>query len=476
MGAARCRSAIAKRCEVTIASRKGLLGVAVMVLLVGVGITAVALHRSGAGTATPAGDPEDEPVVFVSVEPLTPRPVRRKVSVVGSFFGKEEVLVSAKVEGRIARVHHDIGDVVHPGDVLLEIEPTEYRLLAEEARRSFELELARLGLSQLPPPDFDLTKLPSVARAQAQLGLSESLRERQRRLSAQSAASREDRERAETEFAVAEAGLRLAKLEAETTLAAARFRHAALESALQRLAETRIVVPASPPRPAKPGVAKKEDPPPVEYVVSQRAMAEGEMVRAMGMGGTPLFRLVIDRPLKLVANVPERHQGEVKVGQVARIRVEAYPGEEFVGKVERLNPAVDRESRTFRVEILVPNEDRRLAAGSFARAEILTHVDDAAPTVPEEAIVAFAGVTKVFVVEGERAKEVQVVRRGQVLVEGPGDRPRAWVEIEGPLSHGAQIVTSGQSKLVEGSLVRVRGAAAEPKTEDAAPTKKPPRE
>jgi hypothetical protein len=117
---------------------------------------------------------------------------------------------------------------------------------------------------------------------------------------------------------------------------------------------------------------------------------------------------------------------------------------------------VDRTSRTFQFEVLVPNDDRRLGPGSFVKGEVLTHTDTAARTVPEEALVSFAGVTKVFVLRDGRAHEVQV-RTGVALdVPGAGG-PRGWVEVEGGLRCGDAVATSGHSQLAEGTPVRLRG-------------------
>jgi hypothetical protein len=71
--------------------------------------------------------------------------------------------------------------------------------------------------------------------------------------------------------------------------------------------------------------------------------------------------------------------------------------------------------------------------------------------VPEEAIVTFAGVTKVFAVRDGKAHEVQVRPGASLTVDG-----RTWVEVESPLSQNASIVTSGQSQLTDGTAVRVR--------------------
>lgn len=381
--------------------------------------------------------------VAVTVEPVTARPVRRSVAVVGSLYGQEEVEISPKVEGRIVRIHHDVGDRVRSGQTLLEIDPTDYRLAVEENRRALELELAKLGLKELPTDTLDVSALPSVSRAAAQERNAAARRERVRRLGRDGAVSVEDRDQADTDHAVARANYQQAVLEAEATLAAARHRQAALETARQRLLDTTVIVPH----------AGAES---VEFAVCSRTVSVGEIVRAMPFGDQrAMFRLVIDTPLKLKATVPDRHRGEVRVGLETELEVEAYPGRKFAGKVARVNPSIDRTSRTFQVEILVPNEERLLSPGSFAKVAILTRVDPAALTVPEEAVIDFAGVTKVFVVQEGTAREVKV-RLREAMQIGAGDDARTWVEVEGELPVGATVVTSGQSKLSDGSPVRVR--------------------
>jgi multidrug efflux pump subunit AcrA (membrane-fusion protein) len=425
----------------------------------GAGVLALAAFWLTHGGAAPTAEtaPRPERVVAVTTEPVTARPVRRTVPVVGSLYGRDEVVITAKVEGRAVRVRHDVGDVVKPGEVLLEIDPTDYRLAAAEAQRALDLELAKVGLKELPGEGFDVTELPPVERAAVLERNAAQRRDRIVRLGAGRVASAEEREQSETEHEVARANHRQAVLDAAATLAAARHKRATLDMVLQKVKDTRVTAPC--PYDALPQDYGLFTLPaaPVEYVVSQRSVTEGEYVRATPGAAATLFKLVIDRPLKLQATVPERHRAEVRVGQVAEFEVEAYPGQKFRGKVARVNPAVDRASRTFQFEVLVANEDRRLGAGSFVKGEVLTHTDPAARTVPEEALVSFAGVTKVFVVRDGRAHEVQV-RTGVGLDEAGAGGPRGWVEVEGDLRRGDAVVTSGQSQLAEGTPVRVRGA------------------
>lgn len=411
------------------------------------------------------------PETAVTVAPVTGRPVQRRVQVVGTLHGTEEIDVASKVNGRVLRILHDVGDLVQPGEILLEVDPTDLRLAVTEATRSLELEMARLGLNAVPARDFDVATLPGVARAKLLEKNARNKYERSQSLLKQQAISREDVEQTETDWEVAQSNTRQAVLDAEATVAAIRQREALLETARQKLRDAKIVVPSpSLDRSTTQrrvvqaaAVARRTAASEVEYVVASRMISEGEMVHD-APNSTTVFRLVIDRPLKLKANVPERHAGEIRVGQAVELTVEAWPGEQFSGSVTRVNPTVDRENRTFSVEVALPNEDRRLRAGSFSKAAILTREEADVPTIPEEAFVKFAGIVKVFVVREGQVQSVKVEPGLRIPVEEDG-RTQTWQEVAGALEPGDEVVTSGHSQLAEGSPVRVRDSSKRSRTE-----------
>ena len=427
-----------------------------------------------------------EPVV-VTVAEVTPRVVQRTVSVVGSLYGQEEIVIRPKVGGRVVEIVHEIGDRVTTGDVLLRVERTEYELAAAEAQRGLELELSKLGLKELPGDDFDTAQLPSVVRARVEEQNAQSRLNRMRELNKRQVLTGEELETAETNFTVARVNSQQMRVDAQSMLATAHHRQAALNTALQKLSETQVIVPGglgtkrgadpvphgentnirhngkgadpvfvqSPPE----AVRKRSEASPdrQEYVVADRAVAVGEIISATVGNDPGIFKLVIDNPLKLVTTLPERHRSEIRLGQVVDLHVEYAPATTFPGTVARINPVIDRASRTFEVEITVPNDDRRLSAGSFVRASINTHVDEQAATVPEQSLVKLAGVTKVFVVRDGVVHEVPVQLLGRVTV--PGARySENWVEIGGELPAQSKIVTSGFSQLSVGSPVRIRTA------------------
>ncbi len=408
-------------------------------------LAAVGCSRHGAAEppAKQAAEAAAPKAVAVTLAAVESRPIQRRVQIVGNLLGREEVTLMPKVGGRIVRIHHDVGDQVAAGEPLLELDATDYRLAVEEAERALGSELAKLGLSALPTGEFNPQQLPSVVRTQLLL---ENAQRKFKRLedlrkNNQNFVTADEFDLSRTDASVAQAAYRQAVMDVESTLALARQKAATLETMRQRLADTKVVAP--PQSFAEPGQQ-------TNYVVAERAVSEGEMVQ---LPANTAFRLVIDNPLKLVATVPERYSGEVRVGQPAAISVEAYPGRTFAGKISRLNPTIDQDNRTFNVEVLVPNDEHLLRPGSFAKGSVVTREDDQGLVVPLESLVTFAGVNKVFVVRDGQAHGVEV----RLAERGPG-----WLEVLGDLQPGDQVATSGYTQLADGTPVRIRPGGPEP--------------
>jgi len=231
------------------------------------------------------------------------------------------------------------------------------------------------------------------------------------------------------------------KIEAQTNIAKAREQAAILDTAQQRLRDTKVEVPMPSAAISKLARSPRE----VEYAVSERMISEGEMATHTNPKG--VFRLVIDKLLKYKAAVPESYTGQVKIGQKVNLRTEAYQDKVFEGTISRVNPTVDRLSRTFQVEVLVSNAARELKPGGFAKASILTRIETQAKTVPVEALVTAVGTTKIFVVADGNAHAVEVKT---------GVAERKWVEITSELDINSQVITSGQNQLAEGTKVKIR--------------------
>ncbi|MBP3958917.1 efflux RND transporter periplasmic adaptor subunit [Gemmata sp. G18] len=392
-----------------------------------------------------AADAEAKPVP-VTVADAKPMALRRTVPVVGTLYPYEDVTLSPKVGGRVLRAFKDVGDRVAPGEPLLELDATEYRLAVDQARPAFEAELRKLKLITLPATDaaFEqwIPRVDAVAEAKANAELADSELKRAEREMASGVGSRQILDSATNRLTVAKTRVQVAETDARVTLANARRLKAALDDAERKLGDTKLNAP----NPAEWSEWLKELGPtttPLKYAVAQKMVSIGSPVESTP--ATSCYRLVIDHALKFGATIPEKHAPEVALGQSVELRVEAYPNQLFTGGVARISPTTDTDNRTFAVVIGVRNGDGRLKAGGFATAEIVVR-SDTVVTVPPEALVQFAGVNKVFVADGNKAKVVEV---------GIGARDKEWLEVTG-LPVGAKVITSGQSQLVDGALIRIR--------------------
>jgi RND family efflux transporter MFP subunit len=168
----------------------------------------------------------------------------------------------------------------------------------------------------------------------------------------------------------------------------------------------------------------------------------GEFVRSQ----TPVMDIVRVDPLKVTAEIPERMAPWIEVGQQVALQVDAFPGQTFEGRMSRLSPAVNIETRAFPFEALVPNADGRLKPGTFARVRVETALVEQVVTIPYGAMQYRYGVNRAFVVDGGRLTmhELKI-----------GDRVGDRIEILGGVEPGALVALTDVDTLTEGLKVSV---------------------
>src|SRR5688500_13655049 len=93
--------------------------------------------------------------VVVSVQPATIMPLQRSVDVVGTLYGDEETVISAKVAGRVTKIFGDVGDRVAPGAALAELDKIDYELSRAQRELAVRQALSQLGLQEFPAEPFD---------------------------------------------------------------------------------------------------------------------------------------------------------------------------------------------------------------------------------------------------------------------------------------------------------------------------------
>ena len=365
----------------------------------------------------------------VPVQVRTPAVVERaeSVSASGSVEGSETADVAFQVAGRVARVLVEEGQHVSKGQLLAEIEPTDYRnafnaaaaqkeaAVAVEHRadagvRRQELQQARIELERaedeytrmkflverksLPPNDFQ--KIEAAYKA------------------------------AKERYDMAQEGTR--KEDRAAAAAQAQAAGAQVSEESKRLSDTRLAAPIS-------------------GNISMRRIDPGQTVAA----GMTVLSIVELNPVKVRVGVPEAEIGKVHQGAAAEVSAPSLGGRCFTGKVAIIGVAAEAASRTYTVKILVPNPGPVLLAGMVAEARIIGPAKIHALTLPAEAVVPDPqGAPNVYVYTAERKRVY--ARRVEV-----GQPVGKEVEIRSGLRGDEEIVVGGQQKLREGSLVEIAG-------------------
>jgi RND family efflux transporter MFP subunit len=382
---------------------------------------------SGCGqdsTATASADKTAAPRARdVRVVPAAEVRVPRTVAVTGTLAAEDQVVLSLKVTGRLSDLMVDLGSPVRSGEMVARLDPTDFRLRLQQAEAALHQARVRLGL---PPQGTDdrveAERTALVRQARAVLDEARLNRERMARLADQQLVARAQLDTAVAAEQVAEGRYQDSLEEVRNRQAVLAQRRSELELARQALADTVLTAP-------------------IDGMIRERRAAVGEYLAA----GAPVATLVRIHPLRLVLAVPERSAIGIRVGQEVRIGLEGDPAT-YRGRVARLSPSIQEQSRTLTVEAEVPNERGALRPGAFARAEVVVAADQPAVFVPASAIVVFAGVEKVLIVQEGRAVE----RRVQT-----GRRESGRIEIVSGLAAGERVIVEPGS-LVGGQRVTVR--------------------
>ncbi|MDR1415410.1 MAG: efflux RND transporter periplasmic adaptor subunit [Odoribacteraceae bacterium] len=190
---------------------------------------------------------------------------------------------------------------------------------------------------------------------------------------------------------------------------------------------------------------------PFDGVITGRYFEAGEMFSGSPAGGAAKASIVrVERidPLKALVNMTEEHFPVMRAGIPVELRAAVYPGRVYAGKVSIVYPTIDKGSRTFTVEVQLPNGDRSLRPGMFGTINFLVGSADAI-IVPALSVLKLQGsnLRYVFLNEKGRARRVEVTL---------GKRFEDQVEIiSDKIKGGDQLVCVGQARLVDGSLLEI---------------------
>ncbi len=382
------------------------------------------------GNSSTAKKPEIQTIpstpksVLVNTVEVKNFPLHRKVELVGSLMADEEVTVSSELDNRIERVAVDLGDRVKKGDLLIKLADEELRLKVDEANHFLTEAMAKLGIDEKKPVVNNPAQTTIGKKAQADLDDAQLNYDRISALVEQKIISKQELDNAETRLKIAKANYDAAIESVKTLMATLEARKATLALVKKKLSDTVIRAP-------------------IDGAVSKRSVSGGEYVKV----GSPLITLVTDNPLRLRGSVPERYSSDIKVGQEVNIFVEPFPGENFKGKVSRISPSSNIDTRSITLEASIPNSKLLLKPGFFAKATLTTKIDEQVTMVPNAAVYTFAGVNKIFIIADGKAQQRFVklgARNGELVEILEGAKP------------GELVATNSLSKLEDQVAVTIK--------------------
>jgi membrane fusion protein (multidrug efflux system) len=251
----------------------------------------------------------------------------------------------------------------------------------------------------------DAVPAAEVAQARANLALAESSFNRTQQLQRENYVSATASDQALNALRVAQANVQLAEA---------------------KLARTRIVAPFA-------------------GIIGIRRVSVGDYVKE----GQDLVTLEDVSALKVDFRLPEQLLATLRPGQSVEIASDALPGRTYAGSIEAIDPLIDQNGRALVLRARLKNTDGLLRPGMFVRTRIILEERPGALSIPEEAIVPVGADQYVFRVVDGRAQRTRVAT---------GQRRAGQVEIVSGLAPDDVVITAGQLKVRDGSMVATVGA------------------
>lgn len=406
-------------------------------LLIVLVMTGLVIYRVWGGTQKKAAPQRAARMeIPVEVTPVVIKPLTYSVKVTGDIMPLMQVDLFPKVSGYLERIDVHMGDVVRQGQVIAQIDRTDFLQKVREIEAKVAQAKAQLSELEAGTRTEELKQAEeAVNQARSRFENARLQRERIEALFKRQVISKKEADVADMEYTVAEAQLassqqhlRLLQEGArrevrEATQEKLREMEAILEQERTRLQNSRIVAP-------------------FRGEVNRKYVDAGALVSS----STPLVGLVHTETLKIVANILEKDIPLLKAGMKARIRVESYPGRTFEGRVEKINSTLDLSTRTLQVEIYIPNADRPLKPGMFANVDLVLLEKPQTLVIPRGAVLEGGSEMTVFVVEAKQA-----VRKPITI----GYEQDGMVEVLKGLNEGEQVIIKGQQLIRNGSTIRV---------------------
>ena len=345
-------------------------------------------HAKSAALAQAAAAPIIEFAASDLVEPQT-RELRIAISITGTLAPRNWTTVKAKVSGELKTILVREGESVKPGQVLARIDTQDAQARVDE-------------------------KVADLEGGRAQLALAQKNRANSLALLQQKFISQNAFDSVQSSYQVSDA--RLKALEAQLALAK------------KALADTVVTAPQA-------------------GIISQRHAQAGEKLPIDGK----ILTLVDLAEMEVEAAVPAGDIPSIRVGQEVSFHVEGFGERDFIGHIDRINPATQTGSRSILVYATLPNRDGALRGGMFARGSVTLSRVAQALVVPITAVQEAAGKAQVFAIVGGRL-ELRPVKLGL------RNEDEGLVQILAGLDPQARIVRANLGTLKPGTQVKVVAA------------------
>ena len=377
--------------------------------------------------------------------PETPRsvtvaPARRQSMTISREYAariraQKEIMVSAKISGRVASTRADVGQQVRKGQVLFTLEARDFDAQYRQAKAA--LESARASLTRTSDSSLSsqvLQAQASVRQAQVQYDETRDLFERTKKMFDNGTVAQQQLDSAQARYQSAEIALSTAKDNLSliqekggpqsTGVASTQVEQAqaALDLAQSQLDSTVVTSP-------------------ITGTVSTRNVDAGELVAS----GVPAFVVIDSSSVTAEASVSQDTVEKIRRGERISVAVDTANGSSRMqGVVDTISPAADPRSQGYLIKVSVSNNDGLLRPGMFARVSF--PVEDRANVlvVPNGAIVTETGIDYVYEVTDGVVKKTAVET---------GISTDAVTEITSGLVEGALVVTEGQTFLTDGQKV-----------------------
>lgn len=337
--------------------------------------------------------------------------------------GDLQALVDAPIFARASGYQKsrlvDIGDRVHTGQLLAEIETPELDQQISQARAA--LAQSQAALKELGA-DIELSH--------ANLNLAKVTLDRWERLAAKGAVSRQEFDEKHADYDVKKAQTD----RAEASLATAQETIRASDANLKRLQEMK-------------GFASVTAP--FDGIVTERLTDIGTLINSGNDGsGKEMFRVAKLTPLRIYVNVPQTYVQQIHAGQIAQLRLQELPNQVFPAEVERIANSLDASSRAMLVILRTPNADGKLYPGMYVQVHFATGGAKPVLRVPGDAVMLTKSGPRVATLDADRIVHFRAVTLGEDL--------GSEIEIVNGLHEGELVVSNPADTVQEGAKVEVR--------------------